>query len=348
MPAWRLTRFGTPAELMTVAVPQPARGEVLVRVGGNGLCHSDVGLMDERFGAPPLPGWQLPFTLGHEVSGWIEEVGADVSGFSAGQPVVVVATHSDGTCSYCRNGADNNCEVSGAGRGYGRDGGLAPFVLIHSARALIALAGLDPVTAGPFADAGATSFHAVRRVLPHLSEGSSAVVIGAGGLGSFAIQLLRELSPARVIAVDLNPDRLAYARELGAHECVAGVASDTAQSVRGLTGGQGAQAVLDFVGIDATIAAGLESVRRTGSFGLIGAGMGRLERPWFHSLPKDGEVFTFTGSTIADLRAVITLAAAGRLRNDTERFDFDQVPEAYRRLERGELLGRAVIVPGSG
>jgi alcohol dehydrogenase, propanol-preferring len=301
--------------------------------------------MDPRFGAPPLPGWQLPFTLGHEISGWVEESGAGVSGFSRGQPVVLVASHSDGTCPYCLSGADNNCAAGGAGRGYGRDGGLAPFVLVASTRPLIALKSLDPVTAGPFADAGATSFHAVRRVLPQLASGSTAVVIGTGGLGSFAIQLLRELSPARLIAVDVNLKRLEYARELGAHECVLGVASDTPQVLRALTAGQGAQVVLDFVGVDATIAAGLESVRRTGSFGLIGAGMGTLERPWFHSLPRDGEVFTFTGSTIEDLRAVITLAEAGRLRNDIERFSFDEVPEAYRRLEHGELHGRAVVLP---
>jgi propanol-preferring alcohol dehydrogenase len=346
MLAWRLAQFGAPAQLMEVAVPQPAAGEVLVRVAGNGLCHSDVGLMDPQWHAPPFPDWQLPFTLGHEVGGWVEATGTGVSGFSHGQPVVLVASHSDGTCGYCRSGADNNCEASTAGRGYGRDGGLARYVLLDSARPLIALNRLDPVTAGPLADAAATSYHAVRRVLPQLTPGATAVVVGAGGLGSFAVQLLRVLSPARVIAVDLNPARLEYARELGAHECVPGVDADTAAALRQLAGGRGADAVLDFVGIDATIEAGLASLRRTGSFGLIGAGMGRLNQPWFYCLPRDGDVFTFTGSTIADLRAVVTLAEQGRLRNDTELFGFDEVPEAYRRLERGELRGRAVVVPG--
>jgi alcohol dehydrogenase, propanol-preferring len=345
MQAWRLARFGAPAQLMEVDVPVPGPGQVRVRVAGNGLCHSDVGLMDPRFGAPPLPGWQLPFTLGHEIGGWVDATGAGVSGFSRGQPVVLVATQSDGTCAYCRRGEDNNCEVSSAGRGYGRDGGLAPYVLVDSTRPLIALKTLDPVTAGPLADAGATAFHAVRRVLPRLEAGSTAVVLGVGGLGSFAVQLLRTLSAARVVGVDLNPARLLYARELGAHECVPGANADTAADLRRLTQGQGADVVLDFVGVDATIEAGLASVRRTGSFGLIGAGMGRLHQPWFHALPRDGEVFTFTGSTIADLTAVIALAEQKRLRNDTERFRFDQVPEAYERLERGDLRGRAVVLP---
>ena len=345
MPAWRLTQFGTPPELQQVPVPTVSAGEVLVKVAGNGLCHSDVGMMEAGAVAPPFPSWHLPFTLGHEIAGWVEEAGAGVSGFSRGQPVILVATHSDGTCAYCCAGQDNNCDAGSAGRGYGRDGGLAPFVHLTSPRPLIALKNLDPRTAGPLADAAATSMHAVRRVLPRLVSGSSAVVIGAGGLGSFAVQLLRALTPARVIAVDVNPARLDYARRLGAHETLEGVGERTAEDLKSLTGGRGAEAVLDFVGIDATITAGLIAVRRTGAYGLIGAGMGRLNAPWFHLLPKDGEVFNFTGSTIADLREVVTLAEAGRLVNDTERFSFGDTLKAYARLAQGTLLGRAVVTP---
>jgi propanol-preferring alcohol dehydrogenase len=259
----------------------------------------------------------------------------------------LVATHSDGTCVYCRAGLDNNCESGAAGRGYGRDGGLAQYMLVSSIRPLIPLKNLDPRHAGPLADAGATSWHAVQRVLPKLTAGSTAVVIGAGGLGSFAVQFLRLLSPARVIAVDLNPARLEYARTLGSHETVSGVSERTLGDLQSLTAGRGAEAVLDFVGVDATIATGLAAVRRTGSYGLIGAGMGKLEQPWFHLLPKDGEVFSFTGSTIADLKAVVALAEQGRLRNDTESFGFDQVPEAYAKLAHGQLLGRAVVLPAA-
>jgi len=345
--AWQLTAFGRGPQLREVEVPRPGAGEVLVKVAGNGLCHSDVGLMDPNAPAPPFPDWQLPFTLGHEIAGWIEETGAAVAGFSRGAPVILVATHSDGTCEFCRAGLDNNCDAATAGRGYGRDGGLAAYVRLPSTRPLIPLATLDPRTAGPLADAGATSMHAVRQVLGRLGQGSSAVVIGAGGLGSFAVQLLRQLSPARVIAVDLNPARLEYARSLGAHEVIAGVSERTAEDLHSLTRGRGAEAVLDFVGIDATIFAGLAAVRRTGAYGLIGAGMGRLNAPWFHLLPKDGEVFNFTGSTIADLREVVALAEAGRLVNDTERFAFADTPKAYARLEAGTLTGRAVVAPES-
>jgi alcohol dehydrogenase, propanol-preferring len=149
MMAWRLTEFGRPPQLQEVEIPRPAAGEVLVKVAGNGLCHSDVGLMDPNAPVPPFPEWRLPFTLGHEIAGWIEESGGGVTGFSAGQPVILVATHSDGTCGYCQAGLDNNCESGTAGRGYGRDGGLAPYVLLGNTRPLIALKTLDPRTAGP-------------------------------------------------------------------------------------------------------------------------------------------------------------------------------------------------------
>jgi propanol-preferring alcohol dehydrogenase len=345
MSAWRLMQFGQPCKLQQVPVPAVGAGEVLVKVAGNGLCHSDVGMMQAGPEAFPFPQWQLPFTLGHEIAGWVEERGAGVVGFSRGQPVILVATHSDGTCAYCLSGQDNNCEVASTGRGYGRDGGLAPYVHLASTRPLIALERLDPRTAGPLADAGATAMHAVRRVLPRLTDGASAVVIGAGGLGSFAVQLLRVLSGARVIAVDLNPARLHYAARLGAHEVLTGVTGRTAGDVSSATGGRGAEAVLDFVGTDATIEAGLACVRRTGAYGLIGAGMGRLNRPWFHLLPKDGEVFNFTGSTIADLTEVVRLAEDGRLVNDTERFAFEDTPRAYAALDAGTLTGRAVVAP---
>jgi propanol-preferring alcohol dehydrogenase len=108
MMAWRLTSFGKPPELQEVPVPSPGTGEVMIKVAANGLCHSDVGLMDPRMQAPPFPGWQLPFTLGHEVAGWVESTGARVAGHSPGEPVILVATESDGTCDFCQAGQDNN------------------------------------------------------------------------------------------------------------------------------------------------------------------------------------------------------------------------------------------------
>ena len=346
MTAYRLLDWERPPELVEVAVPSPAPGEVLVKVAANGLCHSDIAMakIPAMFGE--ALDWHMPFTLGHEVGGWVDVVGDGVSGISAGDPVALISPHSCGSCSFCVRGQDSACPNGLAGRGYGRDGGLAAYV-VAEARDVIKLRGLDPVTAGPLTDAGATSYHGVKRVVSRLEPGSTAVVIGAGGLGGFAVQLLLALSPARVIVVDANPARLAYAQELGAHETLAGVddADATAAELRALTGGEGAQAVLDFVGTDATIAAGLAVVRSDGAFGLVGAGGGTFRKPWFGGLAKDADIFTFQGSTIADAREVIALAEDGRIRSDVDRFPLTDVAHAYEQLDKGTLRGRAVVEP---
>ena len=339
MVAYRIVEWGRPPRLVEVPVPEPGPGEVLVEVAGNGLCHSDLGMSEMPAEVGESLGWRVPFTLGHEVAGHVAAVGAGVSGVSAGEPVALVSPASCGECSACRRGHDSACPHGSAGRGYGRDGGLARYVVAPAGRALVPLGDLDPIAAGPLTDAGATAHHAVDRVVPRLPDGATAVVVGAGGLGAFAVQLLRALTPARVVAIDTNPGRHDVALALGAHE----VAADL-RDVAGLARA-GAEVVLDFVGVDATIAAGLRAVRPYGAYGLVGAAGGTLRRPWFGTLPRDGDVFTFQGSSVADVHAVVALARGGVIRSEVDVFPLSRVEEAYAALERGDLRGRAVVTP---
>jgi propanol-preferring alcohol dehydrogenase len=345
MAAYRLVRWGEPPELTEARVPEVGPGEVLVRVAGNGLCHSDIGMAQMPARVAESLGWQLPFTLGHEVGGHVAAVGPGVGGVAEGDAVALVSPSSCGVCAFCVRGQDSACPHGLAGRGYGRDGGLAEYVVARAPRDVVKLAELDPAAAGPLTDAGATSYHALRRVLPRLVPGSTAVVLGAGGLGGFAVQLLRALSPAQVVAVDTNPARLDVARDLGAHEALPGVDDGTGPALRGLTDGNGADVVLDFVGSDATIAAGLTSVRSYGAFALVGASGGMFRRPWFGGLPRDADVFTFQGSSIADVHQVVALAESGLIRSDVDPFPLSRVADAYAALEAGELRGRAVVTP---
>ena len=200
-----------------------------------------------------------------------------------------MSPNSCGICEYCIRGEDNNCDFSAYGRGYGRDCGLADHVLVNSARLVIKLNTLNPVEAGPLTDAGTTAYHGVKRVLKKLIPGSTAVVIGAGGLGSFAIQFLRVLSPTRIIAVDNNQDLLDFARELGAHEPLIGVNENTTKEILELTNGKGATVVLDFAGFDATIESGVAAVRKGGSYGLVGAGFGTFKKTWFGTFHRTGK-----------------------------------------------------------
>jgi propanol-preferring alcohol dehydrogenase len=317
-----MTEWGAPPRTVEVPDPEPGPGEVLVKVAGCGLCRSDLTMRDIPSTIGEALGWRMPFTLGHETAGWIADTG---------EPVALVSPTSCGMCRLCVRGQDSGCPRGRAGRGYGRDGGLAAYVLVSDLRFLLPLGDLDPRTAGPLTDAGATAHHAVRRVLPRLTAGGTAVVIGAGGLGAFAVQFLRALTAARVVAVDPLPARLDYASSIGAH------AVRPAADVK-------ADVVLDFVGTDETIAAGIAAVRTGGAYGLIGSAGGKLRGPWFSTLPRDGEVFTFQGSSIADAQDVIALARAGLIRNQVEEFTFGEIDEAYAKLAAGSLTGRAVIV----
>lgn len=328
---WRRAGFAD------VAVPDPGPGEARVRMAGVGLCHTDLHFLEAPAGAFP---YDVPFTLGHENGGYVDALGAGVTGLAEGDAVVAAGIHSCGRCDFCLRGHDNYCPLGATGRGYGQDGGLAEYLVVP-ARELVRLGTLDPVRAAPLTDAGATSYHAVKKVLPKLGPGSTAVVIGAGGLGGYAVQYLRLLSAARVVAVDVAAHRLEFAREVGAHETIPSDGS-TAARLQELTGGAGADAVLDFVGVDATMHLAFAAARTMGSVAIVGAGGGTATIGW-GALPLECEVWIPMGATIADLREVVALAEQGSLRIEIETFPFARTAEAYSRFATGELRSRAVV-----
>lgn len=339
MTAYQLVAWGEAPEFREIDVPRPARDEVLVRVAGVGLCHSDFLFLDTPPGVIP---WELPFTLGHESAGWVEQLGDDVDDLEPGQPVAVAGIHSCGRCEHCLRGHDNYCPRGASGRGYGEDGGLANYLVVPR-RELVPMRTLDPRRVGPLTDAGATSYHAVKRALPKLVPGSTAVVIGAGGLGSYAVQYLRRLTTARVIAVDLVQQRLDLASELGAHEVLSSDGT-TATRVRELTAGKGATAVFDFVGDDVTMAMALGCAANLGTVAIVGAGGGTAKVSW-GVLPLECDLFIPMAASIADLHEVIALAEAGELRVEVELFAFEDAPLAYERFRQGDLRSRAVVTP---
>jgi propanol-preferring alcohol dehydrogenase len=347
MQAYRMVEWQQPPQVVEIDVPAVGAGQVLVEVAGNGLCHSDLTMMQMPAEVGKLVDWHMPFTLGHEIGGTIAAIGPDVTGFDVGQSVALVSPSSCGVCTLCLRGHDSACPNGLKGRGYGRDGGLAQFVAANAPRDVIPLGTLDPRVAAPLTDAGATSYHAVRKVLHKLIPGSTAVIIGAGGLGSFAIQLIRAMSPATVIAVDRNPDRLAYVTELGAHQTVVGIDENTAGALSTITNGEGATVVLDFVSLDQSIALGVGAVQPYGTYGIIGSDTGTLKRPWYGGLPRDGEIITFQGSSNTDGRDVVKLAEQGLIRSDADLFSFDRVADAYDALHNGTLRGRAVVTPNA-
>jgi propanol-preferring alcohol dehydrogenase len=346
MRAFRMLKWQEPPELVEIDLPEPGPGEVRIKVAGNGVCQSDLHMPHLPPALERFLGWKMPFTLGHEVGGWIDALGSDAGGFELGQPVAVVSTRSCGHCLECDAGFDNACDWNKLGRGYGMNGGIADFMIVESARPILPLERLDPRRAGPLTDAGSTSFHGVRRVADRLGPGRTAFVIGAGGLGSFAIQYLKILTTARIVVADIAPDKRARALELGADECIDGGLDDVSAELLRRTGGRGADAVLDFVGTTATIATSIAALAKLGRYALIGAGEGKLEAPLMGALAgKGASICSFVGGTAEDTRAAIELAEQGLLRNDVEFFGIADSAKAFERLAAGELSGRAVIVP---
>ncbi|GAA1205515.1 NAD(P)-dependent alcohol dehydrogenase [Prauserella alba] len=348
MKAIRLLEWKSEPVLADIAEPRPGPGEVVVRIGGAGACHSDLHLMHD-FTAGQLA-WGPPFTLGHENAGWVHALGEGVRGLQPEQAVAVYGPWGCGTCQRCLAGVDTYCEnlaaapVPGGGGGLGLDGGMAEFMLVPNARHIVPLPpGVDPVDAAPLTDAALTPYHAVRRAWPKLSPGATSVVIGIGGLGHMAVQLLKATTAARIVAVDMRAEARALATDEGADLALA-PDEDAAERIRHYTGGRGADVVLDCVGNDDTLALGAACARSLGELTIIGLGGGTLPVSFF-GLPFELSVQTTYWGTRPELVEVLELASRKLVRASITTFPLSEAPKAYRKLAAGELIGRAVITP---
>ncbi|MFC4911287.1 NAD(P)-dependent alcohol dehydrogenase [Actinomadura gamaensis] len=344
MKAVQYREFGRLPEVVEVPDPEPGPGQVLLEVTAAGLCHSDFAVMSRP---PEETGLALPLTLGHEGAGTVAKLGAGVTGLELGESVAVYGPWGCGTCPMCAQGKENYCRRAAAlgirPPGLGAPGALAEYLLVDDPRHLVPLAGLDPVRSVPLTDAGLTPYHAIKGALTRLVPGSTAVVIGAGGLGHVAIQLLRALTPARVIALDVSAEKLDLARTVGAHEVVPSDAHAVAR-VRELTGGLGAQAVFDFVGAPPTTAIATGVAGTEADVAIVGIG-GGVASVGFGALAYDAAVRAPYWGSRAELIEVLDLARAGAVDVHVETYSIDEAPLAYQRLHEGKVNGRAVIVP---
>ncbi|MET0802555.1 MAG: NAD(P)-dependent alcohol dehydrogenase [Acidimicrobiales bacterium] len=348
MRALRLMDWKSEPVMSEVPEPVPGPGEVVIQVGGAGACHSDLHLMSDF--EPGELAWNPPFTLGHENAGWVYRTGQGVSGLSPGQPVAVCGAWGCGTCSRCRVGIEIYCEnptgapVPGGGGGLGLDGGMADYLLVPDSRFLVPLPdGLDPLHAAPLTDAGLTPYHAIRRSLRLLTPDATAVVIGAGGLGHLAAQILKVTSPATVVVVDPLQSARDLALMHGA-DLVVAPGEDLVDTIREHAHGRGADLVLDFVGSDTSLAAAAASTRPLGDLTIVGIAGGTLPVSFF-GVPFEVSIQTTYWGTRQELGEVLALAARKLIRPDVHEYSLEEAPEAYRRLRAGEVAGRAVVVP---
>jgi alcohol dehydrogenase, propanol-preferring len=342
MRAVQLVAWQTEPQLREVAIPEPGPGEVVLKVTAAGLCHSDLHLVEWPEGLLP---WTLPFTLGHESAGTVAAVGSGVESVEPGEPVVVFASWGCGVCRHCLQGAENRCVERPAwpGGGIGRDGGLAEYLLVPSPRLLVSIDGLDPVRAAPLTDAALTPYHAIKTSLPLLVPGSTVVVIGVGGLGHIAVQLLQALSPARIVALDSREAAVRLALHAGAD--AAFVSGEIApEALRAELGPAGAALVLDFVGVDETLQLGASLLGSGGHLTLIGVGGGSFPMAFGH-LPLEWSLSRISNGTIPELHEVVELSRRGAITIEVEQIGLEDVTATYHRLREGTVVGRAVAVP---
>ena len=324
-------------------VPEPTvKGplDVVVKIGGAGVCRTDLHIIEGQWADAMQP--SLPYTIGHENAGWVHEVGSAVTNVAVGDTVILHPTPTCGLCTACRAGQDMHC-VASSFPGLDSDGGMAEY-LLTSARACVKL---DPTTrpqdVAALADAGITAYHAVRKAIPLLYPGTTCVVIGAGGLGHIGIQCLAALTAAEIIVVDRNPDALKLAEQLGAGQTVVADGNHV-QAVQDLTGGQGAQLVLDFVAEEGAEQDGFAMTARAGSYYVIGYG-GQVQIPTLDIISTERNIIGNIVGTYNELAELMALAQSGKVTLHTRTYPLDAAAEAVADLDAGRVRGRAILVP---
>src|SRR5690606_5428324 len=339
--AVRLHAYDERPRLEDVAEPAiQAPYDVLIDVGGAGLCRTDLHIIEGQWA--DRSGVTLPYILGHENAGWVREGGSAVSHVQPGDTVILHPLATCGFCRACRDGADVLCE-RGAFPGIDSDGGMAQ-VLRTNARAVVKLpSSVQPEDVAALADAGLTAYHAVKKAVPLLYPGSTCVVMGAGGLGHIGVQCLRAMTATRIVVLDTNQEALALTRDWGADETVL-VDGRHVQRLLDLTDGKGAEVVLDFVGERGAERDSWLMTKRAGSHYVIGYG-GTIEVPAIDVISTERNVIGNLVGSYNELAELMALSNAGRVRLHTRTYPLDAVNDAMDDLDAGRLRGRGILVP---
>ncbi len=341
MKAVRLHAYNKLPNIDQVAEPKiNGPHDVIVRIGGAGLCRTDLHIIEGQWAEKS--GVTLPYTLGHENAGWVQEIGSAVSNVAVGDTVIVHPLVTCGLCRACRAGNDMHCSHA-VFPGISVDGGMANF-LKTSARSVVKLnPSLHPKDIAALADAGLTAYHAVKKASALLYPGTRVVVIGAGGLGHIGIQCLKAMTPAEIIVVDKSTAALDLTRSWGADYTVVADGKHVSK-VKEITDGQGAEAIIDFVGEQGAQQEAVQMLRRAGSHFIIGYG-GALNVPTIDIISTEINFIGNLVGTYNDLDELMTLTAQGKVKLHTTIYPLDSALDAIHALDSGKLRGRGILIP---
>ena len=352
MRAARMYGYKQPLRLEEIDAPAPGPEEVLVRVGGAGMCRTDFQLVDGYFDTGLDVGF--PITPGHEVAGWVDGVGSAVpktAGLSEGDQVVVFGSWGDGACRQCHEGNEQLC-AHGVWAGFGRHGGYQEYLPVNY-RYLIKMPGtgnLSPDTLAPLTDAGLTPYRGLKtlRAAGHLAAGRTLAVSGIGGLGSYGVQYAKLLSGgADVVAFARSDEKLKIALDNGADHAI-NVRDKNHDTVRGelesLTGRPQLDAVIECAGSEDAIRLAFALLAAEGAVASVGLIGNRVDIPLFPLVAREYTYFGSFWGNYNELTEVLALASAGKIKHTVTRVRFDEVNETLDAIARGDVLGRAVIV----
>lgn len=342
MQAARLHAYGKPLLIEDVPRPTPSAGQIVIRVEGAGFCHSDLHIISGDIQVLP----RMPLTLGHENAGTVSAIGDGVHAVKEGDHVAVYGGWGDGFCDYCVAGEENLCPTMQWVGLSQHEGGYAEYLLVPHERYLVPLHALEPKVAAPLTDAALTPYRAVTRALPSVSPDYPVLVIGCGALGQFGVKILRLLSGAEIIAIDLDDGKLKTARESGATHTINARDADVKQKILDIARGVGVSAAFDFVGADSTLELALASTRPAGRVVQVGLAGGTAHVAALKTVKPEVSVSVSWWGNIRELREVLALAESGRLTPiPLEFWPLDKINEVYERVKHGQVAGRAVLTP---
>ena len=351
MRAARITQVNEPLQIQELQTSKPTGSQVLIKVQSSGVCHSDIHLWEGGYQGPAGVflkttdrGVKYPLTPGHEVAGVIDSLGEQAEGFSKNEKVLVYPWIGEGLCPACRIGEENLCDKPRS-LGIYTDGGYSDYVLVPSYKYLVKIGEeLDTDSSAPLSCSALTAYGAVKNA--NLKPDDNVVVVGAGGLGLMAIQLAKAITGSRIIAMDLDDEKLKAAKENGAANTINSKKEDPVKAIMELTDSMGADAVIDFVNASKTVETDMQLLRRRAKLVLVGLFGGELKLNLVSMPTKAYKLIgSYTGS-ITDLVQLVSLAKRGVIRPIiSNRFKLNQATEALTMLKNGKILGRGIINP---
>src|ERR671933_2896442 len=351
MKAARIVKLNEPLQVQELQTPTPKGTQVLVKIQSSGVCHSDVHVWEgyyEGIGGQQIKttdrGVKYPLTPGHEIAGIVDSFGEQVEGVSKNDKVLVYPWIGEGMCPACRIGQENLCDKPRS-LGIYTDGGYAEYVLVPSYKYLVKLdEDMDLDASATLSCSALTAYGAVRNAV--LNPYDNLVVVGAGGLGLMAIQLAKSITGAKIIAMDLDDNKLDVAKKNGADSAINSKKEDPLKAIMELTDKMGADAIIDFVNASKTVETDMQLLRRRGKLVLVGLFGGELKLNLVSMPTRAYKIIgSYTGS-ISEMVELVSLAKRGVIKPVvSERFKLDQATEALSRLKEGKIIGRGVINP---